>query len=423
VSDRLAVAVIGSGVAGLTAAHVISRRHRVTLYERDGRLGGHANTVAVTAADGRPLALDTGFIVHNERTYPTLLRLFAELGVQTQDSDMSFGVRCEECGLEYAGARGLAGLVPRVSTLARPRYLRMLAEITRFHRHARRVLLDPAGDRLTLGELLREGGYSDYFRDHFALPLTGAVWSSSSGGMLDFPARYLIRFFANHGMLTVTNSPRWKTVTGGSRTYVARIAERLGDGVLIGTGAAAVTRSDSGVVVADTGGGERRFDRVVVATHPDQALRLLTDADEREQRVLGRFRYSANETVLHTDRSLLPTAAGARASWNSRLDACAQHAGGVQVTYHLNRLQALAEPVDYCVTLNQTDRIAAPARLASMVYEHPVYTLDTAAAQVDLSGLNGRRNTFFCGAYHGWGFHEDGCVSGLRAAVAMGCGW
>jgi predicted NAD/FAD-binding protein len=224
-------------------------------------------------------------------------------------------------------------------------------------------------------------------------------------------------------MLTVTNSPQWKTVCGGSRTYVERIAERLGDGVLVGVGAEAVTRTPVGVVVADSAGEERRFDRVVVATHPDQALRILTDADERERRVLGTFRYSANETVLHTDASLLPQAAGARASWNSRQDACAAPAAGVQVTYHLNRLQALAEPEDYCVTLNQTDRIAAPRRLASMVYEHPVYTLETAAAQLELPDLNAGRDTVFCGAYHGFGFHEDGCVSGLRAAVALGCGW
>ena len=421
--SRPSVAVIGSGVSGLTAAHVIGRSCEVTLYEREQRLGGHANTVLVTGAGGRPLALDTGFIVHNERTYPTLLRLFRELGVATQDSDMSFGVHCEDCGLEYAGARGLVGILPRVSTLARPRYLRMLGEVKRFHRHARRVLSDPARDRLTFGEMLAEGRYSGYFRQHFALPLTGAIWSSSNGGMLEFPARFLIRFFANHGMLTVTGSPQWKTVTGGSRAYVARIAERLGDGVLPGVGAVSITRTEHGPVVAGSDGRERRFDRVVIATHADQALRLLADADDREREVLGRFSYTANDTVLHTDGSLLPNARGARASWNSRMDMCSQETAAVQVTYHLNRLQALHEPVDYCVTLNQTERIRLTARLATMVYEHPVYTVDTPAAQRELPGLNGRRDTYFCGAYQGWGFHEDGCLSGLRAATAMGCDW
>ena len=415
--------MIGSGVAGLTAAHVINRRHRVTLYEQAPRLGGHANTVTVQGADGRELALDTGFIVHNRRTYPTLIRLFAELGVATQDSDMSFGVHCEGCGLEYAGARGLVGIVPRVSTLARPRYIRMLAEVKRFHRHARRVLSDTSGDRLTFGAMLAEGSYSRYFREHFALPLTGAIWSSPNGGMLDFPARYLIRFFANHGMLTVTNPLRWRTVTGGSRSYVSRIADRLGDGVLLSTGARTVTRTAAGAVVADSAGGERRFDRLVIATHPDQALRLLADPSEDERRVLGGFAYVSNETVLHTDRSLLPTAHGAQASWNSRLDRCAHDTQGVQVTYHLNRLQALDEPLDYCVTLNQTERIDPQQVLAKMVYEHPVYTLETPVAQRRLPALNGRRATYFCGAYHGWGFHEDGCLSGLRAAMAMGCTW
>jgi predicted NAD/FAD-binding protein len=421
--DRLRVAVIGSGVSGLTAAHLIARRHQVVLYEREPRLGGHAHTVLVAGADGRRLGLDTGFIVHNERTYPTLLRLFRELRVETQDSDMSFGVHCEGCGLEYAGARGLAGIVPRVSTLARPRYLRMLTEVRRFHRHARRVLADPARERLTFGAMLSEGGYSHYFCQHFALPLTGAIWSSSHGGMLEFPARYLIRFFANHGMLTVTGSPQWKTVTGGSRAYVSRIADQLGDGVLVGVGAVEIARTDRGVVVADTGGHEERFDRIVIATHPDQALRILADADERERDVLSRFAYTSNQTVLHTDPSLLPSARGARASWNSRMDMCSHTTAPVQITYHLNRLQALREPVDYCVTLNQAARVRAGARLAEMVYDHPVYTLDTPQAQRELPGLNGRRGTVFCGAYHGWGFHEDGCASGLRAASALGCGW
>ena len=230
--DALDIAVIGSGVSGLTAAHVLGRRHRVTLYERDERLGGHANTVAVRGEGGHEVGLDTGFIVHNERTYPTLLRLFADLGVRTQESDMSFSVRCEGCGLEYAGARGMQGVMPRASVLGRPRYLRMLAEVKRFHRHARAVLRDPAADRLTLEQFLADGGYSAYFTDHFMLPLTGAVWSSSPTTVRAYPARYLIRFFANHGMLTVTNSPQWKTVVGGSRVYVEAVANRL-DRVLV----------------------------------------------------------------------------------------------------------------------------------------------------------------------------------------------
>jgi predicted NAD/FAD-binding protein len=415
----LRVAVVGSGVAGLTAAHIIARTHEVTLFERDDRLGGHANTIAVGTADGRQVALDTGFIVHNERTYPTLLRLFADLGIATQDSDMSFGVRCEGCGLEYAGARGMHGVVPRPGVLGRPRYLRMLTEVKRFHRQARTVLSDPAADGLTLDGFLREGGYSPYFANHFMLPLTGAVWSSSPSTIRDFPARYLIRFLANHGMLTVKNSPQWRTVTGGSREYVARIAQGLADRVHAGTPVESITRDDSGVTV----NGEHRFDRVVIAAHPDQALRMLDDATAAERSVLGAFAYSSNQTVLHTDASLLPRAAGARASWNYLLDACSTSQPLVHVTYHLNRLQALREPVDYCVTLNQTTRIGAGHELRRMTYEHPVYTHDSLAAQGRLPSLQGERHTYYCGAYHGWGFHEDGCVSGLRAALALGCAW
>jgi uncharacterized protein len=416
--NTLRVAVVGSGISGLTAAHVIAQHHRVTLFERDGRLGGHANTIGVRNADGREIGLDTGFIVHNERTYPTLLRLFGELGVETQPSDMSFGVRCEGCGLEYAGARGLAGVLPTPGTLLRPRYLRMLAELRRFHRHARRVLSDPRCESMTLGDLMAAGGYSRYFRDHLLLPLTSAIWSSSPTTMHDFPARYLIRFFANHGMLTVKRSPQWRTVTGGSRTYVERLAERLSGEIHTSAPVRSIRRRGGGVWVE----GER-FDRVVIAAHPDQALRMLDDPGEREVRVLGSFGYSTNQTVLHTDSSLLPRAAAAQASWNYLLDACATSLPSVQVTYHLNRLQALQEPEQYCVTLNQTDRIDAARRLRTITYEHPTYTLESLRAQQELAALNGHRGTYFCGAYHGWGFHEDGCLSGLRAAAALGCSW
>jgi predicted NAD/FAD-binding protein len=417
--ERLRVAVIGSGIAGLTAAYVISRKHHVTLFERDERIGGHAHTVSVPTADGRELGLDTGFIVMNLRTYPTLLRLFDELDVRIQDSDMSFGVRCEGCGLEYAGARGLIGVSPQLRSLARPRYLRMLAEIKFFHRHARRVLADSSRDRLTLGRFIVEGRYSDYFRDHFLLPLTGAIWSSSTTDMLEFPAQYLIRFFSNHGMLTVKGSPTWKTVRGGSRVYVKRVTDVLGDGVRSATPVYSLRREPTRVFVND-----EAFDRAVVATHPDQALELLEDATPDEQRVLGAFSYSTNHTVLHTDPALLPRSSGARASWNYLLDGCST--GGrsdVHVTYHLNRLQALDEPLEYCVTLNQTRRIDPATEIRSMVYHHPTYTVDTVAAQRELPSLQGVANTYYCGAYHGWGFHEDGCRSGLAAARALGCDW
>jgi len=415
------VAVIGSGVSGLTAAYVVSRHHHVTLYEQDARFGGHANTVAVPGRAGE-VGLDTGFIVHNERTYPHLLRLFRELGVATQNSDMSFGVRCEGCGLEYAGARGLAGVAARPSRLTDRHYLRMLVEVKRFHRSARLLLRDAAADRLTLGDFLDRGHYSRYFHEHFMLPLTGAIWSCAPGQIRDFPARYLIRFFANHGMLTVKHSPSWKTVTGGSRVYVDAIVGRLGE-TRANARVAAVERDPTGVTITDSSGRQRRFDRVIIAAHPDQALAMLAEPSAAERRILSSFAYASNETVLHTDGSLLPRAAGARASWNYLLEACTNTAPVVAVTYHLNRLQALDEPTQYCVTLNQRRRIAPAAELARIVYEHPIYTLDSLEAQRRLPTLSGVNNTAFCGAYHGWGFHEDGCVSGVRAALALGCAW
>ena len=304
-SDR--VAVVGSGISGLTAAYVISRTREVTLFERDGRLGGHADTAAVRTADGRELGLDTGFIVHNERTYPTMLRLFRELGVRTQESDMSFGVSCEGCGLEYAGARGLAGVLPTPRALGRGRYLRMLAEIRRFHRHARRVLVDPSADPLTIQQFIEQGDYSAYFCDHFLLPLTGAIWSSSPAGMREFPARYLIRFFANHGMLTVKHSPTWRTVCGGSRIYVQRIGACLGPGVRTGEPVETVRRQPDAVYV----NGER-FDQVVIATHADQALRMLDDPSDDERRLLACFPYSTNSRPPHRRLAAAPGGRGPR---------------------------------------------------------------------------------------------------------------
>ena len=305
--------------------------------------------------------------------------------------------------------------------LGRPRYLRMLVEVRRFHRHARAVLRDPAADGLTLAGFLRQGGYSRYFADHFMLPLTGAVWSSSPATIRDFPARYLIRFFANHGMLTVKNSPQWRTVTGGSREYVARIAAGpRRPRPRRHTPVVSIERDERGVTV----NGDHRFDRVVIAAHPDQALR---DAG----RPVGRRarRCSAGSPTPATRPCCTPTRRSCRAppapaprgtTCSTPAPRASRH---VHVTYHLNRLQALHEPVDYCVTLNGTTRIGAGHELRRMTYEHPIYTHASLAAQTLLPRLQGDRNTYYCGAYHGWGFHEDGCVSGLRAALALGCAW
>ncbi|MFF3542964.1 NAD(P)/FAD-dependent oxidoreductase [Streptomyces platensis] len=420
--ERRRIAVVGGGVAGLTAAYVLQQGGcEVSLYEAEDRLGGHAHTHDRASADGRVLRVDTGFIVHNERTYPLLLRLFRELGVATQDSEMSMSVRCEGCGLEYAGARGPAGLFARPRSALRGRYLRMLTEIRAFHRAARATLATDRGDTLTLGRFLTRCGFSRYFVTHFVTPLVSAVWSCAPTTAMQYPAVYLFRFLAHHGLLSVGGSPRWKTVTGGSVEYVSRIGEQL-PAVHTGTPVRAVHRaSDRARIVTEDGTG-RSFDAVVVAVHPDQALRILADPTDDERRTLGAFRYSRNTTVLHSDTALLPRARGARASWNYLMASCTTPADEVRVSYHMNRLQRLDTSEDFIVTLNATDRIDSDRVLARMVYEHPVYTPESFAAQQRLPQLN-TAVTAFAGAYHGWGFHEDGCRSGVHAAAALGVRW
>ncbi|MGW7354616.1 NAD(P)/FAD-dependent oxidoreductase [Streptomyces sp. NPDC054784] len=421
---RRRTAVIGSGVAGLTAAYVLRTAHHVTLYEADARLGGHAHTHDLVGPDGRSRGVDSGFIVHNDRTYPLLRRLFAELGVATQESEMSMSVRCEGCGLEYAGARGPRGLLAQPRNVLRGRYLRMLAEVPRFHREAKRLLErepEEEGPLRTLGEFLTDGRYSPYFTAHFAVPLVSAVWSCPPGTALSYPARYLFRFLAHHGMLGVRGSPTWRTVTGGSRDYVERVGKQL-DTVRTDTPVRTVERHASGVRIVTGDGGAHEHDAVVLAVHPDQALRLLADATAEERAVLGAFRYSRNETLLHTDTSVLPRSAGAAASWNYLLPDCGPAAHQVRISYDMNRLQRLDAPERYVVTLGAGDAVD-PARVrARMVYEHPVYTPESVAAQRRLPALSGPV-TAYAGAYHGWGFHEDGCRSGVHAAEALGVRW
>ncbi|NHI04912.1 amine oxidase [Streptomyces sp. KO7888] len=414
-------AVVGSGVAGLTAAYVLGREHRVTLYEADDRLGGHAHTHDLTASDGRVHRVDSGFIVHNRRTYPNLLRLFGELGVATQQSEMSMSVRCEGCGLEYAGARGPAGLLARPRNALHGPYLRMLAQVPRFHRAARGLLTDDADQSLTLGEFLDREGFSPYFRAHFMTPVVSAVWSCDAATALRYPAAYLFRFLHHHGMLAVGGSPVWRTVTGGSRSYVDRIAERLPD-VRTATPVRSVARHADGVDVTAADGTTDTYDHLVLAVHPDQALELLADPTPDEKEVLGAFRYSRNATLLHTDTALLPRSRGARSSWNYLMPACDAGADRVRVSYDMNRLQRLDAADTYVVTLGGEDRVDPGRVLARMTYEHPVYTPESVAAQRRLPELR-TPVTAYAGAYHGWGFHEDGCRSGVEAAAALGVTW
>jgi uncharacterized protein len=410
------IAVVGSGVSGLTAAYILQRKFEVTLFEADDRLGGHAHTHEPAAG----LMIDSGFIVHNARTYPHLTRLFDELGVRTQDAEMSLGVRCDGCGLQYAGGRRLGGLFAQPAGAVRGPYLRMLSEIPRFYRLANR-LLDEPGTEPTLGDFLDAGRYSRYFTEHFALPLVSTVWSVGDGLAAQYPARHLFRFLRNHGMLAIGGSPRWRTVVGGSRNYVERIVGGLG-AVHVSTPVRAVVRDADGVRLRDDADTTHLFDHAVIATHPRQALAVLASPTAAERASLGAFRYTDNEAWLHNDGSLLPTAPRARSSWNHLKTACAASGGPALVSYDLNRLMRLGQPLPYVVTLNPGHRVRPDTVIARMNYEHPIYDSAAVAAQRDLPGLNDGRLAF-AGAYHGWGFHEDGCSAGVRAAESLGAHW
>jgi uncharacterized protein len=419
-SGRRRVAVVGSGVSGLTAAYVLQRGYDVSLYETDSRLGGHAHTHDVVTPDSGAIGVDTGFIVHNTRTYPQLLRLFGELGIATQPTEMSMSIHCDGCGLEYAGARGLGGLFAQPGSLARPAYLRMLLEVKRFHRHACRVLA-AGDDGLTLGGFLAEGGYSAYFVAHFMVPVVSCVWSTSPGQARDYPARYLFAFLDNHGFLSVTGSPPWRTVVGGSRSYVERVAKGI-TSVRLATGVRSLRRLTDGIEIRDVDDSVECYDKVVIATHADTALSLLADPTAAERAVLSAFRYSRNDTVLHTDISLLPNAERARAAWNYRMPRCSSSTADVVVSYDMNRLQQLPTRTPYVVSLGAGDAIDAGSVVERMVYEHPIYDLEAVAAQRRLPELADGR-TAFAGSYHGWGFHEDGCRSGVEAARSLGVDW
>jgi uncharacterized protein len=420
-SRRPSVAVIGAGVSGLTAAYLLSRTHDVTLFEAEDRLGGHAHTHDVLASDGRHHAVDSGFIVHNDETYPWLRKLFGELGVQVRPAEMSMSVRCEQCGLEYAGGRGLRGVAAQPRRLLDPRFIRMLLQVRRFHRRAAAFLRAADDDLTTYGEFLRRERFGDYFIAHYAVPVVSCVWSAGREESLRYPARYLFRFLDHHGMLRVSGSPQWYTVVGGSRTYVDQLARLLPD-VRASHAVTDVTRDAAGVEIRDVTGHVTRADRLVIATHADQALGLLTDPSDEETATLKEFGYSRNVTVLHTDSSVLPAAARARASWNYRMTSCDRPDQAAVVTYWMNRLQGHDAAQDFLVTLNDRERLRPESIVATMEYEHPIYTTEAVRAQSRLRSLATDR-TVYAGAYHGWGFHEDGCRSGAEAARHFGAAW
>ncbi len=408
------IAVIGSGISGLSAAYYLSRRHEVHVFERDNRLGGHTHTVLAESASG-PVPVDTGFIVHNDRTYPNFCRLMAELGVETQPSDMSFAVTEPGGAFEYS-SRGLSGFFAQKSNWFSVQHYTLLREILRFNREAPKILNDPEAEEMTLGEFLEAGGYSPVFVDRYLIPMAGAVWSMAPEVMPMFPARTLVRFMQNHGMLGINTHPRWKVIRGGSHSYIAPLTARFRNRITAEASIASIERSDLGVTLQFRDRPALQFDEVVFACHGDQILPLLAQPTDTERNVLSGFTTSRNETCLHTDSALLPRRAAARASWNYLLG----DRGKVTVTYHMNRLQSLRTAEDFCVTLNANTAVDPGRVLRKMVYEHPLFTKAAIRAQDRWPEISGKNHTHYCGAYWFYGFHEDGVRSGMRVAEALG---
>ncbi len=407
------IAIVGTGVSGLVAAHRLHREHEVVVYEAAERLGGHSHTVEVEDPAGR-LAIDTGFIVFNDRNYPNFEALLAELGVASQPSHMSFSVSDGRGRFEYSGTPW--GLFARPAHLLSPSFLRMLRDWRRFNREARE-LIGMNGTAPSLGHWLEQRGFSRHFVERLIVPQAAAVWSADPGQMWSFPASFMAEFFDNHGMYNLRNRPQWRTVAGGSRAYVEAIAAPWRDRVRLGAAVRRIERLPGRVRIEADGCESEEFDRVVLATHSDQALALLADPSPAEREILGAIPYQANEAVLHTDTALLPRRRGAWSSWNFHLSE--RPAGRSTVTYWMNNLQRLRSRRQYLLTLNRSEAIDPARALRRFRYDHPVYTAAGVAAQARHAEISGVRNTHYCGAYWGWGFHEDGVLSALRACAQI----
>ena len=414
---QLRIAVVGSGIAGLSAAWLLSRRHAVTLFDAAGYLGGHTNTVDVTL-DGVTAPVDTGFLVFNDRTYPQLVRLFDCLGVASADSEMSFSVRVDDEQLEWAGS-SLAAVFAQKRNLVKPGFWTMLKDILRFNKEGGRIVAAGTSYAGTLGEFLERGGYSRVFRDWYLLPMSGAIWSCPTKQMLDYPADTFFRFCHNHGLLQLTGRPRWKTVAGGGREYVRRLAADIAD-IRTMSPVESVVRHTGGAQVSYGGGQREDFSEVVFACHSDQTLGLLADAVDVEKKILSRINYQANSAVLHTDSTLLPRSRDAWAAWNYAAGSGDPDTRPVSVSYYLNMLQPLPFAKPVIVTLNPSHPPRAELVLKSFEYAHPIFDRAAIESQRELPAIQGKRHTWYCGAWTGYGFHEDGLRSGIAVANALG---
>ena len=410
------IAIIGSGIAGLTCAHLLNRRHDVTVFEAGDWVGGHTHTVQVSV-EGRQYAVDTGFIVFNDWTYPNFIRLLGQLGVSFKPTEMSFSVSDPDSGLEYNG-NNLNSLFAQRRNLLSPGFWGMLRDILRFNKQAQRDLIELRIDAdMTLDDYLKAGGYGERFILHYIVPMGAAIWSMPMAEMLNFPLQFFVRFFKNHGLLSVSDRPQWQVVEGGSSAYIAPLTAAFKDRIRLNCPVKRVDRDEHGVVIHSPAGIEH-FDKVVFACHSDQALQMLASPSEAERAILGALPYADNEVVLHTDTQLLPTRKLAWASWNYRLSGAGHtHAA---VTYDMNILQGIESDTTFCVSLNQSAGINPDKVLARFTYAHPQFSLAAVAAQNRWAELDGVRHTHYCGAYWANGFHEDGVVSALRVAAAFG---
>lgn len=412
--SNLKIAVVGGGVAGIVSAYLLQQKHKVSLFEQNDYLGGHTNTIEIKDGPDEGLAVDTGFIVLNDKNYPHFERFLQRLDVATRDSDMSFGFQCRQTDLVYAG-NSLNGLFAQRRNLVNPKFYRFLLEIGRFCRQAREDLASGMVPQMTLGEYLQRGCYSRFMIDNYLLPMAAAIWSTPTLRAADFPTEAFLRFFKNHGLLTFRDRPQWKTVVGGSFSYVKAFQNCFSGEVSLQAGVKKVYRSPEGVRIEFAEGYSRCFDKVVIATHADQALRLLGDASADEQRLLSPWHYQSNHTVLHTDAGLLPTQQAAWSAWNFTREVNRSDGLPVFVTYYMNRLQGFQSRKHYFVTLNYPYDFRPETVIARFDYQHPQYTFASLTTQPDLPKLNGQQHSWFCGSYFGYGFHEDA----VRSAVAV----